>query len=314
MVVLRGASRVRAVVEPSADRKGGGDGTMADGRGRGIAMVLAAGLIYSTAGLFTHALTLDTWTILAWRAVFGTAFMLAWMAVENGRGLFGAFALSPGALLLTVPTALSGLCYIFALRLTTVADVMVVYAIVPFVTALVAWAWVGDVPDRRLMTAGLLALVGVVVMVAGGSGDGSRLAGMGFALAMDFGMAITLVNARRGARAGNAVYTLGTALSGAIGFALAPRIGVSGGDLASLAAFGLLTIGLAMALYMAGARRIPPAEVGLISMLDVASGPFLVWLAFGENPGWPTVAGGAIVVSALLWHLAPDVGRMLRPA
>ena len=287
---------------------------MGNGRGAGILMVLLAGLIYSTAGLFTHAIRLDTWTILAWRSVFGTAFMLVWMTVENGRGLIGAFALTPGALLLTVPTALSGLCYIFALKLTTVADVMVVYAVVPFVTAFVAWAWTGEVPQRRLLTAGVVALVGVTVMVAGGAGDGARLAGMGFALAMDFGMAITLVNARRGARGGNAVYTVGTALSGIIGFAAAPRWAVSGGDLALLAPFGLLTIGLAMALYMAGARRIPPAEVGLVSMLDVASGPALVWLAFGEDPGLPTVVGGAIVVAALLWHLAPDVGRLLRPA
>ena len=191
---------------------------------------------------------------------------------------------------------------------------MVVYATVPFVTALVAWAWLGDAPDRRLMVAGGMALVGVLVMMGGGSGDGSRLAGMGFAFGMNFGMAVILVNARRGARAGNAVYTLGTALSGAIGFAMAPRAGVSGSDLALLGPFGLLTIGLAMALYMAGARRIPPAEVGLISMLDVASGPALVWFAFGEDPGLPTVVGGMVVVAALLWHLAPDVRRLLRPA
>lgn len=287
---------------------------MADGRGAGIAMVLLAGLIYSTAGLFTRALPLNAWTILGWRAVFGTAFMLAWMGVEGGRGFPRAFALPFRALVLIVPTALSGVCYIFALKLATVADVMVVYATMPFVTALVAWAWVGEPPERRLMMAGAAALVGVLVMVGGGLGNGTRLLGMGFALGMNVGMAFILVHARRGARAGNAVYTLGTALSGAVGFALAPRAAVTGGELALLAPFGLLTIGLAMALYMAGARRIPPAEVGLISMLDVASGPALVWLAFGEDPGLPTVVGGAVVVSALLWHLAPDVRRLLRPA
>jgi drug/metabolite transporter (DMT)-like permease len=287
---------------------------MSEKRGAGIAMVLVAGLIYSTAGLFARALPLDAWTILGWRAVFGTAFMLAWMGIENGRGLPAAFALPPRALLLTVPTALSGICYIVALKLTTVADVMVVYATMPFVTALVAWAWVGEMPDRRMMTAGAVALAGVLVMVGGGSGSGSRLAGMASAFGMNIGMAVILVNARRGARAGNAVYTLGTALSGAVGFALAPRTGISGADLALLAPFGLLTIGLAMALYMAGARRMPPAEVGLISMLDVASGPGLMWFAFGEEPSPTTIVGGAVVVAALFWHLAPDVRQLLRPA
>ncbi len=285
-----------------------------DSRAAGLAMVVVAGLIYSTAGLFTRALPLDAWSLLAWRAVFGTAFMLAWMAVENGRNLPAAFVLSPGALVLTVPTALSGLCYIFALKLTTVADVMVVYATVPFVTAFVAWAWMGDVPDRRLLAAGGVAFVGVAIMVGGGGTNGTRLAGMGFAMAMNFGMAIILVNARRNARTGNAVYTLGTALSGVIGFGFAPRLGVGVGDLTLLAPFGLLTIGLAMALYMAGARRIPAAEVGLVSMLDVASGPALVWFTFGEDPGRATVVGGAVVVSALFWHLAPDVKRLFSSA
>lgn len=287
---------------------------MVGGRGTGILMVLAAGFIYSTAGLFTHALRIDTWTILTWRAVFGTAFMLVWMGVEHGRRLPQALVLSPPALALTVPVAVCGFCYVFALKLTTVADVTVVYATLPFVTAAVAWLWTGEVPERRLMAAGGIALLGIVAMVAGGVGSGARLAGLGLTLAMNVGMAVILVNARRGARVGNAVYTAGTALSGAIAFGLAPQMAVGGRDLALLALFGVLTIGLAMALYMAGARRIPAAEVGLISMLDVASGPALVWWAFGQDPDASTVLGGAVVVLALLWHLAPDVRSLLRPA
>lgn len=287
---------------------------MRDGRAAGILMVLAAGFIYSTAGLFTHALPLEAWTILAWRAVFGTGFMLAWMAAERPRGLKAALAIGWGGLVLAVPTALCSVCYIFALKLTTVADVTVVYATLPFVTAAVAWAWTGEAPQRRLLVASLAALGGVAVMVAGGLGDGTRLAGMALALAMNVGMAVILVNARRNARTSNAVYTLGTALSAVIGFAMAREPGVTGAQLALLVPFGLLTIGFAMALYMAGARRIAPAEVGLISMLDVASGPALVWLAFGERPGLPTLGGGALVVAALLWHLSPDLRLLARPA
>ena len=78
---------------------------MTDRRVAGIVMVLAAGFIYSTAGLFTHALPLDAWTILAWRAVFGTAFMLAWMGAGAPGGR-GSFAIGWGGLALAVPTAL----------------------------------------------------------------------------------------------------------------------------------------------------------------------------------------------------------------
>ena len=87
---------------------------MAHGRGAGIPIDLTTGLLYSTAGVFTHALRLDVWTTLGWRAVFGTAFMLLWRRIEGGRGWSGAFRLSPRTLALTVPTALCSAGYIFA--------------------------------------------------------------------------------------------------------------------------------------------------------------------------------------------------------
>ncbi len=288
---------------------------MAHGRGAGILMVLTAGLLYSTAGVFTHELRLDAWTMLGWRAVFGTAFMLLWMGIEGGRGWSSAFRLSPRILALTVPTALCSACYIFALKVTTVADVTVVYATLPFVTALVGWLWIGEVPDRRLWIASAIALCGVLVMALGGTGDPLRLAGMALTMGMNLGLAVILVNARRDAWSSNAVYTLGTGLSGALGFALAPHAAAVGArEFGLLALFGVTTVGLAMALYMAGARRIPAAEVGLIGMLDVASGPVMVWWAFGQQPGRSALAGGAVVMAALLWHLLPDVRALLRPA
>ena len=275
-------------------------------------LVLAASLLYSTAGLFTHALHLDAWTILAWRAVFATLFLFIWMIVEHRAGAIRAFALRPREIALAVPTAISGICYIFALKLTTVADVMVIYATLPFVAAAVAWAWTREVPARRTMVASSAALGGVAIMMVGGFGSGSRLAGMGATLIMNLGFAMILVNACEIHRASTAIYTVGTALSGVIAFAVAPAIAVSLRDMVLLALFGVLTIGLAMTLYMAGARLIPPADVGLVAVVDVVVGPALVWQVFGEEAGPWTLAGGAVVILALLWRLAPDLRRLAR--
>ncbi len=77
--------------------------------------------------------------------------------------------------------------------------------------------------------------------------------------------------------------------------------------------FGLTTIGLAFVLFMEGAKLIPSAEAGLISLLDVVLGPIWVFVAFGENPGATTLLGGAIVLAAALWRMAPDLrGERLR--
>ena len=71
--------------------------------------------------------------------------------------------------------------------------------------------------------------------------------------------------------------------------------------------FGLTTIGLAFVLFMEGAKFIPSAEAGLISLLDVVLGPLWVFIAFGENPGLATILGGAIVLAAALWRMAPEL-------
>ncbi len=163
----------------------------------------------------------------------------------------------------------------------------------------------------RWRAAAAAALGGVAVMVAGGAGGASRLAGIGMTLLMNICFAINLVSARVSPGSTTAIFTVGTAVSGAVALTLAPHAAVAPDTLAMLAAFGVLTIGLAMALYMTGARMIPPAEVGLVGIVDVVIGPFLVWWVFGENPGIPTMAGGGIVIMALVWHLLPDLKRLL---
>lgn len=281
-------------------------------RSRGLMLVFLAGVLYSTAGLFTRMLHFDAWTILAWRGVFGALFMCVWLAIGHGRDTLRAFAFGPSEWAMVPLIALGGACYIFALKVTTVADVMVIYATMPFVTAAVSWVWSREIPSNRMMIASGAALVGVAVMMTGGFGHGDRLLGAILTLVMNVTFAMTLVGARRSPGSMTALFATGTILCALVGFALAPTEHVGLGAIGVMAAFGFLTIGMAMALYMVGARLIPPAEVGLVGIVDVVIGPALVWLCFGEEAGGFTVVGGAIVVGALLWHLWPDLHRALR--
>jgi drug/metabolite transporter (DMT)-like permease len=75
---------------------------------------------------------------------------------------------------------------------------------------------------------------------------------------------------------------------------------ISGDDLAWLAALGIGQIGLGFALLTVGARLIPAAQVGLITLLEVVLGPLWVWLALDERPGTLTLVGGTIVIAAIV--------------
>src|SRR6185503_2510307 len=75
---------------------------------------------------------------------------------------------------------------------------------------------------------------------------------------------------------------------------------ISGEDVGWLAALGIGQIGLGFALLTVGARLIPAAQVGLITLLEVVLGPLWVWLALDERPSTLTLVGGAIVIAAIV--------------
>jgi drug/metabolite transporter (DMT)-like permease len=64
--------------------------------------------------------------------------------------------------------------------------------------------------------------------------------------------------------------------------------------------FGIFQMGLALILFATGVRLIPSADAGLISLLESALGPALVWVAFGEYPETNTLVGGTVVIIAVI--------------
>jgi drug/metabolite transporter (DMT)-like permease len=278
-------------------------------RRRGVLLVLIATVLWSLAGLFARLLThLDVWTVVGWRALLGAASiaivgLIEWRSgrLENPLG-FGA--LSPLVALLAM-IAISA--YTASVMTTTIADVMVIYATLPFVAAAIGFLVNGERVSARTLVASILALVGVIVIAASGLGSG-RLLGQALSMLMTLAFAGMIVLQRRQPGASMiAVNCLGALGSGIFGLANSPLQPISLHDFAILFAFGMTTIGLAFVLFMEGAKFIPSAEAGLISLLDVVLGPLWVFIAFSEKPGLATLVGGAIVLTAALWRIAPEL-------
>jgi drug/metabolite transporter (DMT)-like permease len=278
-------------------------------RRRGVLLVLIATLLWSLAGLFARLLThLDVWTVMGWRALLGAVSIAIVGLIEYSSGRLenplGFGSLSPVVALLAM-IAISA--YSASVMTTTIADVMVIYATLPFVAAAIGFLINGERVSARTLIASVLALIGIIIIAASGLGSG-RLLGQALSMLMTLAFALMIVLQRRQPTASMIVVNcLGALGSGAFGLANSPLQPISLHDFAILFAFGLTTIGLAFVLFMEGAKLIPSAEAGLISLLDVVLGPIWVFLAFGENPGLATILGGAIVIGAAVWRLAPEL-------
>ncbi len=280
-------------------------------RRRGVLLVLTATVLWSLAGIFARLLShLDVWTVLGWRALLGSISISLVGLVEWRRGrLDDPFAfgrLSPIVALLAM-VAISA--YTASVMTTTIADVMIIYATLPFLAAAIGWFVNREAVSGRTIVAGAVAFAGIAIMVANGLGSG-RLLGQALSALMTLCFAGMVVLQRRQPAASmtvvNAVGALG---SGVFGLLNSPHPAIGPYDFAVLSVFGFTTIGLAFVVFMEGAKLIPSAEAGLISLLDVVLAPIWVFLAFGENPGAATLVGGAIVLAAALWRMTPDLRR-----
>jgi drug/metabolite transporter (DMT)-like permease len=267
---------------------------------RGQIYVALAAVAWSTAGVLQRQLTLDTSTQVFGRAIFAGAGLLVYVAiVERGRLVpaFRSIGLAGIAVAVCVATA-SG-CFIAALNHTTVARVLFILAVSPVLAALLAWVTLGEAITRRTALAMALALAGVTLML-GAPGEGS-LAGDGLALVAALAFAVMLVITRWRHDVSMAPATCLSQVILVVAFLpFATPGAIDGDDAFWLATMGIAQIGLGFALLTVGARLIPAAQVGLITLLEVVLGPVWVWLALDERPSTLTLIGGAIVIAAIV--------------
>lgn len=276
----------------------------------GWTLVALSAVAWSTAGFFTRLIEEDVWTILFWRGFFGGLTFALIVAVQSRGKVIKAYGSLGGmGLLLAATSGLGMIAFLGSLRLTTVADVYVIYATVPFITAGVAWLILRERSPWILLAASALALAGVVVTLSGARYGGSLL-GQFVAFLMTLTMALMTV-ILRWKRDIPVMPALGLSawIAAFIAFWFCDPFDVSAADLALLALFGLTQSALGLMLFGMGSRMIPAAEATLLTALDVPLAPLWVWLAFGEVPGSHTLVGGAIVLAAVFGHIWFEMRR-----
>lgn len=272
---------------------------------QGILLVAAGSVLWSTGGLFVRLLDMDFWTMQAWRSLYAAISLAVLIVAEHRRRTPQALHAMGWTGLAAIPiSAISMFCYVASIRLTSVANVMIVYATVPLCAAGIAFLWIGERPTRRTLIAAVVALAGITVMV-GASAGGGDLGGDALALLMTITFAMLIVAARRNPALPMAPVNAAAALLGAAASVPLMAGPVPGAhDMILLALFGTTTSSLAYLLFLLGARYIPSGEAGLLGLLDTVLAPFWVWLAFAEIPATATLAGGAVVLASVVWYLA----------
>ncbi|MGB7316762.1 MAG: EamA family transporter, partial [Planktotalea sp.] len=124
--------------------------------------------------MFTKAVSADAWSVIFWRGLSGIVFSVIFLAlrakVRDEMRRFGWPALF-AALIGASGTA----AFIPAFKLTSVANVSLIWATAPFLAALLAWITIKERPSRLVIVCSVFALIGVAITVSGSFGSASLL-------------------------------------------------------------------------------------------------------------------------------------------
>ena len=285
---------------------------------KGVALIIAAAVAWSTAPFFTRLLQYDSWTILFWRGLFGGGFIALILGLTQGaHGVRSLIAMKPNAWLVALLSTLGMVNFIPALQLTNVANVAIIIAAQPFAAAAIAWLWLREAASPRTLLASFVALAGIVVIVSGAVGVADY---RGIALACLMLLAISAMTvAIRRYRDSSMVAAAAKSnfLGSLVSIPFAQKIGaVSQADLVVLAMFGLFQVGLGLTFFSVGSRYLPSGQASLIATLETPLMPFWVWLAFQEVPSIRALVGGALVMGAVIFEITAENrarGAQVRP-
>jgi DME family drug/metabolite transporter len=281
----------------------------------GFVLTLLGACCWSFGGFFVRTTKdIDAWQIIFYRSWVVLAITGGYLALRYRSQLGPVFRTAGiNALIAGIALGLAGLLFMLSLFYTTVAQAVFMGGIAPFTSALLAWWLLGERVKRPTWIAMVVALFGLSTMLWGTAGGGFN--GSVLALCSAFCFSCYSVLLRSGQKTDmtasiiwNAVFLI--LFSGAV-LVLPTGLREGGGtgdfavgwrNLAVIAAMGLVQLSLGLALFTKGSKTVPAAELALLALAEPMLAPIWVWVAFGEVPALATLAGGAIILSALVYR------------
>lgn len=272
---------------------------------RGVIGMLLVTLLWSTAGVVTRHLDgASTFEVTFWRSFF-TAVSLAVVCVfRYRRGVLQALRQGGRALWVSgVLWSLMFTCFMVAITLTTVANVLVTMSISPLVTALLAHFMLKQRVAGHTWVAIVVAGGGIAWMVGRGvSAHPEDLMGTLIALAVPVVAAMNWNIIRRSGAAVDLVPALwiGATLSSLAMLPLSWPFQASGHDIGLLAGLGVFQLAVPCILAVGVTKLLSAPEVALLSLLEIIFGIAWAWLWAGEQPSQDVLVGGGLVLLTLV--------------
>jgi drug/metabolite transporter (DMT)-like permease len=263
---------------------------------RGILLVAAAALLWSTGGIGIKWLDVPPLVIAWYRSAFAAATLILLFRPRVWRW-------TPAFLVGLVSYAACLVTFVLATKWTSAANAIFIQYFGVVWVMLAAPLVLREPLRRRDVVAVAVAFAGMLLFFVGRfetRGIRGELAAL--ASSLFFALLVLALRRERGSAA-EAVVTWGNVVAAvALLPFVAGELAVPARSAVVLGFLGIFQIGCAYALFVSGLKHVTATEGSLIGMLEPIANPIWVFLFLGEKPSPYSVAGGVIVLAAIAWR------------
>lgn len=266
--------------------------------------ILLAALLWSTSGLFAKSPVFQSWNaterglaLAFWRAAFAALLLLPLARRPRWR-----IELVP----LTLAFAAMNVTFLSAMTLGTAANAIWLQSTAPF------WVFLGAVliwresVIRQEWIALACAAAGVALILAFElRGQAVLAALLGLGAGVFYAVVVLMLRALRDENSAWLIVLCQLASAAVIApFALLPGTRPTTVQLAVLAGFGTVQMGLPYLIFAWGLARVGSRQAALLALVEPIVTPVWVYLVWGEPVAWWTLVGGGLILLGLIARFA----------
>jgi drug/metabolite transporter (DMT)-like permease len=277
-----------------------------------ILIVLIAGILWSFGALVVRYIE-DArsvpWQYLFFRGLTIFVLLNLYLLVKEGKSFIKNYKKIDLSIIIGgIGFATAFIGFIWSITHTSAAVTLMMLAAMPFMTAILGYIFLKEKVSSTTLISIIVAAVGITFMAFNSSKAGT-LFGLALGLLSSLGFSIASVSLRWNKRTPTfTTVSLAGLFCAIISFAvlmISEQSFFTTFRNSSLSALHGTLVCSGLILYTIGSKKLPAADLTLLSLTEVLGGIFWVWLPiFGINevPSTNTIIGGFIITFALLYY------------
>lgn len=267
----------------------------------GIALGFVGGFVISFDIPVIRLADSDPWfTLFVRGACLALIFAVIWLLRRQGRSA-GTRRIDRDHLVVGITYGIGNIFFTLSVYLTSTASLVFILAFNSMIAAVMSWLIIGERPAAATVAAIAATILGVVIIVAGGLGQGSGPGNI-TAVLCSTTLAYALVRSRQSGKDMSLAPGIGGVVAAAFALPFVLAYSRMPGAIEWLLVNGLIVTPVANFCLALAPRFIPAPQVAIFFLIETVLAPVWVWIVFAEEPSRQTLLGGSIVLSAILAH------------